>query len=128
MLSPFTLLDRTTLFVLVCVRFFGQMLQHGHEMIQTLAHLGMLLLEYLPFAFCLHKALMPLFRESVVLRLVLATLQGSAQQLTLIFWDHIGKPVSLALNDRDNRINPVIILKTRTNCEQVTLERTFDAQ
>ena len=104
------------------------MLQHSHEMVQTLVHLSMLLLEHLPFAFRLHKALMPLFREDVGLRLVLATLQRSAQYLTLIFWDDIGKPVSLTLNDGDNRINPVVILKTRTNCEQVTLECTFDAQ
>jgi hypothetical protein len=127
MLPPFTPLDRTTLFVLVCVRFFGQMLQHGHKTVQTLAHLSMLLLEHLPFAFRLHKALMPLFREGVVLRLVLAPLQGSAQYRTLIFWDHIGKPVSLTLNDGDNHINPVVILKTRINCEKVTIERTFDA-
>jgi hypothetical protein len=74
MLPPFTPLDRTTLFVLVCVRFFSQMFQHGHETVQTLAHLGMLLLEHLPFAFRLHEALTPLFREGVVFRLVLATL------------------------------------------------------
>jgi hypothetical protein len=128
MLPPFVLLDRTALFVLVCIRFFGEMLQHSHEMVQTLVHLRMLLLEHLPFAFRLHKTLMPLFREDVGLRLVLATLQRSAQYLTLIFWDDIGKPVSLTFNDGDNRIHPVVILKTRTNCEQVTLERTFDAQ
>jgi len=27
------------------------------------------------------------------------TLQRATQCLTLIFWDHIGKPVSLILND-----------------------------
>ena len=57
MLSPFTPLDRARLLVLVRVRLFGQMLQHGHETVKTLAHLGVLLLEHLPFAFRLHKAL-----------------------------------------------------------------------
>jgi hypothetical protein len=99
MLSPFTPLDRARLLVLVRVRLFGQMLQHGHETIKTLAHLGVLLLKHLPLAFRLHAALTPLFREGVVVRLVLATLQRSTQCLTLIFWDHIGKPVSLMLND-----------------------------
>ena len=63
-----------------------------------------------------------------MVRVVLATLQGRRNSLTLIFWDHIGTPVSLTLNDGDDRINPVVILKTRTNCEKVTLERTFNAQ
>jgi hypothetical protein len=99
MLSPFTPLDRVRLLVLVCIRLFGQMLQHGHETIKTLAHLGVLLLEHLPVAFRLHAALMPLLREGVVVRLVLATLQRSTLCLTLIFWHYIGTPVSLMLND-----------------------------
>jgi hypothetical protein len=99
MLSPFTPLDRARLLVLVRVRLFGQMLQHGHETIKMLAHLGVLLLEHMPLAFRLHAALTPLFREGVVVRLVLTTLQWSTQCLTLIFWDYIGKPVSLMLND-----------------------------
>jgi hypothetical protein len=99
MLSPFTPLDRVRLLVLVRVRLFGQMLQHGHETVQTLAHLGVLLLGHMPLAFRLHTALTPLFREGVVVRLVLATLQRSTQCLTLIFRDHIGKPASLMLND-----------------------------
>jgi len=99
MLSPFMPLDRARLLVLVRVRLFGQMLQHGHETVKTLAHLGVLLLEHMPLAFRLHAALTPLFREGAVVRLVLATLPWSTQCLTLIFWDHIGKPVSLILND-----------------------------
>jgi hypothetical protein len=99
MLSPFTPLDRARLLVLVRVRLFGQMLQHGHETVQTLTHLGVLLLEHMPLAFRLHAALTPLFREGAVVRLVLMTLQRSTQCLTLIFWDHIGKPVPLILND-----------------------------
>jgi hypothetical protein len=74
MLSPFTPLDRARLLVLVCVRLFGQMLQHGHEAVKTLAHLGVLLLKHMPLAFRLHTALTPLFREDEVVRLVLATL------------------------------------------------------
>jgi hypothetical protein len=85
--------------VLVRVRLFGQMLQHGHETVQTLAQLGVLLLEHMPLAFRLHEALTRCVREGVVVRLVLATLQRSTQCLTLIFWDHIGKPMSLILND-----------------------------
>ena len=85
--------------MLVRVRLFGQMLQHGHEAIKTLAHLGVLLLENMPLAFRLHAALTPLFREGVMVRLVLATLQRSTQCLTLIFRDDISAPVSLALND-----------------------------
>jgi hypothetical protein len=99
MLSPFTPLDRARLLVLVRVRLFGQMLQHGHDTVKTLAHLGVLLLEHMPLAFRLHAALTPLFREGVVVRLVLATLQRSAQCLPLIFRDHIGEPASLVLND-----------------------------
>jgi len=99
MLPPFTPLDRVRLLVLVCLRLFGQMLQHGHETIQTLAHLGVLLLVYLPLAFRRHAALTPLCREGVVVRLVLATLQRSTPCLTLIFWHHIGTPVSLMLHD-----------------------------
>jgi hypothetical protein len=99
MLSPFTPLDRARLLVLVRVRLFGQMLQHGHETIKMLAHLGVLLLEHMPLAFRLHAALTPLFQEGVVVHLVLMTLQWSTQCLTLIFWDYIGKPVSLMLND-----------------------------
>jgi len=99
MLSPFTPLDRARLLVLVRVRLFGQMLQHGHETIKTLAHPGVLLLEHMPLAFRLHAALTPLFREGAVVRLVRVTLQRATQCLTLIFWDHIGKPVSLILND-----------------------------
>src|SRR5262249_4241146 len=99
MLSPFTPLDRARLLVLVRVRLFDQMLQHGHETVKALAHLGVLLLEHIPSAFCLHAALTPLFREGVVVRLVLATLQRSTQGLTLIFRDHIGEPASLVLND-----------------------------
>ena len=85
--------------MLVRVRLFGQMLQHGHETVQTLAQLGVLLLEHMPLAFRLHEALTRRVREGVVVRLVLATLQRSTQCLTLIFWDHIGKPMSLILND-----------------------------
>jgi len=99
MLSPFTPLDGARLLVLVHVRLFGQMLQHGHEMVKTRAHLGVLLLEHMPLALRLHAALTPLFREGVVVHLVLATLQRSTQCLTLIFRDDIGKPVSLVLND-----------------------------
>jgi hypothetical protein len=99
MLSPFTPLDRVRLLVLVRVRLFGQMLQHGHETVKTLAHLGVLLLEHVPLAFRLHAALPPLFREGVVVRLVRATLQRATQCLPLIFWDHIGTPASLVLND-----------------------------
>jgi hypothetical protein len=85
MLSPFTPLDRARLLVLVRVRHFSQMLQHGHETVKTLAHLGVLFLEHMPLAFRLHAALTPLFREGVVVRLVLATRQRSTQCLTLIF-------------------------------------------
>ena len=85
--------------MLVRVRLFGQMLQHGHETIKTHAQMGVLLLEHMPLAFRLHAALTPLFREGVMVRLILATLQWSTQCLTLIFWNHIGKPVSLMLND-----------------------------
>jgi len=99
MLSPFTPLDRARLLVLMRVRLFGQMLQHGHETIKTHAHLGVLLLEHMPLAFRLHTALTPLFREGVVVRLVLAARQRSTPCLALIFWDHIGKPVSLMLHD-----------------------------
>src|SRR5215510_13938128 len=99
MLSPFTPLNRARLLVLVRIRLVGQMLQHGHETIQTLAHLGLLLLGHMLLAFCLHTALTPLCREGVVVRFVLATLQRSTQYLTLIFRDHIGKPASLMLND-----------------------------
>jgi hypothetical protein len=99
MLSPFTPLDRVRLLVLVRVRLFGQMLQHGHETVQTLAHLGVLFLGHMSWAFCVHTALMPLFREGVMVRLILATLQRSTQCLTLIFRDHIGTPASLMLND-----------------------------
>ena len=42
--------------MLVRVRLFGQMLQHGHETIKMLAHLGVLLLEHMPLAFRLHAA------------------------------------------------------------------------
>ena len=55
--------------MLVCVRLFGQMLQHGHEAVKTLAHLGVLLLKHMPLAFRLHTALTPLFREGEVVRL-----------------------------------------------------------
>jgi hypothetical protein len=99
MLSPFTPLDRARPLVLVRVRLFGQMLQHGHETVQAFAQMGVLLLEHMPLAFCLHTALTPLFREGVVVRLVRATLQRATPCLTLIFRDHIGKPVSLMLND-----------------------------
>jgi hypothetical protein len=74
MLSPFTPLDRARLLVLVRVRLFGQMLQHGHEAIKMCAHLGVLLLEHMPLAFRLHAALAPLFREGAMVRLVMATL------------------------------------------------------
>jgi hypothetical protein len=99
MLSPFTPLDRVRLLVLVRLRLFGEMLQHGHETVETLAYLSVLLLEHLPLAFRRYKALTPLFRAGAVVRLILATLQRSTQGLTLIFWDHIGAPASLALND-----------------------------
>ena len=85
--------------MLVRVRFLRQMLQHGHETVETLAQLGMFLLEHVPVAFRLHDALTPLFQELTVCRLVLATLQRSAQYLTLIFRYHIGEPASLTLND-----------------------------
>jgi hypothetical protein len=99
MLSPFTPLDRARLLVLARVRLFGQMLQHGHETVKTLARLGVLLLEQMPVTFRLHAALSPLFREGAVVCLVLATLHRSTQCLTLIFRDHIGKPVPLIFND-----------------------------
>jgi hypothetical protein len=50
------------------------MFQHGHEAVKLLAHLGVLLAEPMPLAFCLHAALTPLCREDEVVRLVLATL------------------------------------------------------
>jgi hypothetical protein len=74
MLSPFTPLDRARLLVLVRVRLFGQMLQHGHEAVKTLAYLGVLLLEHMPLAFRLHAALTPLFQEGEMACLVLVTL------------------------------------------------------
>ena len=85
--------------MLVRVRLFGQMFHHGHEAVKTLAHPGVLRLEHMPLAFRLHAALTPLCREGAVVRLVRVTLQRATQCLTLIFWDHIGKPVSLILND-----------------------------
>jgi hypothetical protein len=75
----------------------------------------------------LNDALAPRFQTLVVFGLVLATLQRSAQHLTLIFWHHIGEPASLTLNDRNDHIDPVVILKTLTNGEKITLESTFDA-
>jgi hypothetical protein len=92
-------LDRARLLVLVRVRLFGQMLQHRHKTVKTLAHLGVLLLEHLPLVFRLHEALTPLVRKGALFRFALAMLQRSAQGLTLVFWNHIGKPVSLMLND-----------------------------
>ena len=51
MLSPLRPLVRARLLVLVRVRLFGQMLQHGHEMVKTLTHLGVLPLEHVPLTF-----------------------------------------------------------------------------
>jgi hypothetical protein len=74
MLSPLTPLDRARPLVLVCVRLFAQVLQQGHEAVKPLAHLGVLLLEQMPWAFRLRAALTPLVREGEVVGLVLATL------------------------------------------------------
>ena len=60
--------------MLVRVRLFGQMLQHGHETVKTLTHLGVLPLEHMPLTFRLYEALAPFFREAVMVRLVLTTL------------------------------------------------------
>jgi hypothetical protein len=51
MLSPLRPLVRARLLVLVRVGLFGQMLQHGHETVKTLAHLGVLPLEHVPLTF-----------------------------------------------------------------------------
>jgi len=99
MLSPFTPLDRARLLVLVRLRLFAQMFQHGHEAVKTHAHPGVLRLEHMPLAFRLHAAPTPRFREVAVVRFVWVTLQRATQCPTLIFWDHIGKAVSLILND-----------------------------
>jgi hypothetical protein len=74
MLSPLRPLDRARLLVLMHVRLFGEMLQHGHETVKTLAHLGVLILEHMPLTFRLDKTLTPLFREDAVVCLVLTTL------------------------------------------------------
>jgi hypothetical protein len=111
MLSPFTPLDRARLLVPVRVRLFAQMLQHGHETVKTRAHLGVLLLEHMPLA----------------VRLVLATLRWSTPCLALICRDRVGEPASLVLNVGDDDIHPVVILNTRTHCEEVTLEHTCNA-
>jgi hypothetical protein len=74
MLSPLRSLDRARLLVLVRVRLFGYMLQHGHETVKTLTHLGVLPLEHMTLTFRLYKALTPLFWEDAVVRLVLTTL------------------------------------------------------
>lgn len=113
--------------MLVRVRLFGQMLQQLHEMIETFANLGLFFLQRMALAFRLKHALAPRFQALVVFDLVLAALQRSTQHLTLIFWHHIGAPASLTLNDRDDHIDPVVILKTLTNGEKITLESTFDA-
>jgi len=113
--------------VLVRVRLFGQMLQQLHEMIETFANLGLFLLQRVPLAFRLKHALAPRLQVLARFRLVLAALQRSALRLTLIFWHHIGEPASLTLNDRNDHIDPVVILKTLTSGEKITLESTFDA-
>lgn len=114
--------------MLVRVRLFGQMLQEVHEMIETFTKLGLLLLERLPLTFRLDNALAPLFQVLLVFHLVLAALHWPAHHPTLIFWHHIGEPASLTLNHRNDHIDPIVMLKALTNCEKVTLERTFDAQ
>ena len=113
--------------MLVRVRLFGQMLQQLHETIKTFADLGLCFLQRMALAFRLKHALAPRLQVLARFRLVLAALQRSALRLTLIFWHHIGEPASLTLNHRDNRIDPVVILKTLTNGEKITLESTFDA-
>jgi hypothetical protein len=60
--------------VLVRVRLFGYMLQHGHETVKTLTHLGALPLEHMTLTFRLYKTLTPLFWEDAVVRLALTTL------------------------------------------------------
>jgi len=85
--------------VLVRVRLFGQMLQQLHEMIETCTRSGLFFLQCVILAFRLDDALTPLFQEFLVFHLVLAALHWPAYHPTLIFWHHIGKPVSLILND-----------------------------
>jgi hypothetical protein len=128
MLPPSTPLDRARPLVLVRVRLFGEMLQEAHEMIETFTKLGLLLLERLPLTFRLDNALAPLFQVLLVFHLVMAALHWPAHHPTLIFWHHIGEPASLTLNHRNDHIDPLVMLKALTNCEKVTLERTFDAQ
>src|SRR5574341_420693 len=74
MLPPSTPLARARPLVLVRVRLFGQMLQQFHEMIETFTKLGLLLLERMPFTFCLDDALAPLFQALLVFHLLLAAL------------------------------------------------------
>src|SRR5262249_21751957 len=128
MLSPSTPLDRTRLLVLMRVRLFGQMLQQGHEMIETFTKLGLLCLERMPFTFRLDDALAPFFQELLLFHLVLAALPWSAHEPVLVFGHHVGKPAALTLNHRHDHIDPIIMLKALTNGEKVVLERTFDAQ
>jgi hypothetical protein len=78
MLSPSAPLDRARLLELVCVRLFGQMLEHGHETIETFANLGVFLPEQVPFLFRLDDALTPLLKEFSIIYLILAALQRSA--------------------------------------------------
>jgi hypothetical protein len=103
------------------------MLQQLHEMIEPCTKLGLCLLQRVTLAFRLDHALAPRFQAVALFGLVLAARQRSAQHLTLIFWHHIGEPASLTLNHRDDHIDPVVILKTLTNGEKITLESTFDA-
>jgi hypothetical protein len=74
MLSPLRPLDRARLLVLVRVRLFGYMLQHGHETVKTLTHLGVLPLECMTLTFRLYKTLTPLCWENTMVCLVLTTL------------------------------------------------------
>jgi len=97
MLSPSTPLDRTRLLVLVRVRLFSEMLQQGHEMIETFTKLGLLLLEPMPFTFGLNDALAPLFQEFLLFTLVLAALPWPAHQPMLALRHDIGEPASLTL-------------------------------
>ena len=110
------------------VRLFGQMLQQGHEMIETLTKLGLLLLEHMPFTFRLDDALAPFFQEFLMFHLVLAALPWPAHYPMLVLWHYIGEPASLTLHHRNDHIDPIVMLKALTNGEKVRLERTFDAQ
>jgi len=82
----------------MCVRLFGQMLQHGHEMIETFTKLGVLLLELMPFTLCLDGALAPLFQELLLFHFILAALPWPAHQPMLALWHDIGEPAPLTLH------------------------------